>query len=88
MSHTWAERNTGMEEYDHVLNETAARLQVLRGSVESPALHRKFQILLGAAEAQQKQMMELEKSLQDIREERESLTDIAQNLPRICPEKS
>lgn len=77
-----------MEKYDRVLNETAARLRVLRGSVESPALNRKFQILLGAAEAQQKQLTELEKNLQDIQEERDSLTDIAQSLPKTCPERS
>lgn len=77
-----------MEKYDHVLNETASRLQVLRGSVESPALNRKFQILFGATEAQQKHLKELEKNLQDIREERDSLTDIAQNLPQTCPERS
>ncbi|XP_026777854.3 laminin subunit gamma-3 [Pangasianodon hypophthalmus] len=82
------ERNTDVEKYDRVLNETASRLKVLRGSVESPALNRKFQMLLGATEDQQKQLMELEKSLQDIREERDSLTDIAQNLPKTCPERS
>lgn len=71
-----------------MLNETAARLQVLRDNVESPVLNRKFQILFGAAEAQQKQLMELEKNLQDIQEERDSLTDIAQNLPKTCPERS
>lgn len=77
-----------MEKYDRVLNETAARLRVLRGSVESPALTRKFQVLLGATEAQQTQLMELEKNLQDIREERDSLSDIAHNLPQTCPERS
>ncbi|KAK3509089.1 hypothetical protein QTP70_020301 [Hemibagrus guttatus] len=82
------ERNTDVEKYDRLLNETAARLRVLRGSVESPVLNRKFQILLGAAEAQKKQLMELEKNLQDIQEERDSLTDIAQNLPKTCPERS
>ncbi|TSP36070.1 Laminin subunit gamma-3 [Bagarius yarrelli] len=81
------EKNTDMEKYDRLLNETAAHLQVLRGSVEGPALNRKFQILLGAAEVQEKQLMELEKNLQDIQEERDSLTDIAQNLPKTCPER-
>lgn len=83
-----AERNTDVEKYNRVLNETAARLRVLRGSVENPALNRKFQILLGAAETQQKHLMELDKNLKDISEERDSLTDIAQNLPKTCPERS
>ncbi|KAM9441406.1 laminin subunit gamma-3 isoform 2-T2 [Clarias gariepinus] len=81
------ERNIDVEKYDRVLNETAARLRVLRGSVESPALTKKFQILLGAAEAQEKQLVELEKNLQDIQEEQDSLNDIAQNLPKQCPER-
>ncbi|XP_047665497.1 laminin subunit gamma-3 [Tachysurus fulvidraco] len=82
------ERNTDMEKYDHVLTETAIRLQVLRGSVDSQALNKKFQILTGAAEAQKEQLMELEKNLLDIQEERDSLTDIAQNLPKTCLERS
>ncbi|KAI5089365.1 laminin subunit gamma-3, partial [Silurus meridionalis] len=81
------EKNTDVEKYDRVLNETEARLRVLRGSVESPVLNRKFQILLGAADAQQKQLKELEKNLQDIQEERDSLNDIAKNLPKTCPER-
>ncbi|XP_062845266.1 laminin subunit gamma-3 [Trichomycterus rosablanca] len=80
------ESNKDLEKYARVLNETAARLRVLRGSVENPALNRKFQILLRAAENQQEQLLELEKNLQDIQGERDSLTDIAQNLPKTCPE--
>lgn len=82
------ETSNDVEKYDRLLNETAIRLKVLRGSVESPALNKKVQILVGAAEDQKKQLTELEKSLQDIQEERDSLTDIAENLPKTCPEKS
>ncbi|KAI4893038.1 hypothetical protein NFI96_020157, partial [Prochilodus magdalenae] len=81
------EANGAVEKYDRVLNDTATRLLVLRASVESPALSGKIQKLRGAAEEQQKQLVQLEKNLQDIREERDSLTDIVQNLPKECPKR-
>ncbi|XP_066515117.1 laminin subunit gamma-3 [Hoplias malabaricus] len=81
------EANTAVEKYSRVLNDTAARLLVLRASVESPALSRKIQRLRSAAEEQQNQIEQLEQNLQDIREERDSLKDIAQNLPKECPQR-
>ncbi|XP_072530162.1 laminin subunit gamma-3 isoform X2 [Salminus brasiliensis] len=81
------EANAAVGKYDRVLNETAARLLILRASVENPALSGKIQKLRGAAEDQQKQLLQLEQNLQDIREERDSLTDIIQNLPKECPQR-
>ncbi|KAI2664612.1 Laminin subunit gamma-3 [Labeo rohita] len=79
--------NVVLENYDRILNETAARLRVLQGAVESPSLTGKIQRLHNAAHDQEKQLQNLEQSLQEIREERDSLTDIAQNLPKTCPQK-
>ncbi|XP_029692909.1 laminin subunit gamma-3 isoform X1 [Takifugu rubripes] len=74
-----------LERFDRILNETARRLRMLRGSVESPHLGRKIQKLHLAAEEQRSQMSLIDQDLQDIREERDSLRDIASNLPRACP---
>ncbi|RXN28697.1 laminin subunit gamma-3-like protein [Labeo rohita] len=82
-----ADANVVLENYDRILNETAARLRVLQGAVESPSLTGKIQRLHNAAHDQEKQLQNLEQSLQEIREERDSLTDIAQNLPKTCPQK-
>ncbi|XP_016112626.1 laminin subunit gamma-1-like [Sinocyclocheilus grahami] len=79
--------NEVLENYDRILNETAARLRVLRGAVEGPSLTGKIQRLHSAAQDQEKQLQNLEQSLQEIREERDSLTDITQNLPKTCPQK-
>ncbi|XP_687343.5 laminin subunit gamma-3 [Danio rerio] len=81
------EADVVLENYDRILNETAVRLRVLQGAVESPSLTGKIQRLRNAASDQEKQMQNLEESLQDIRKERDSLTDIAQNLPKTCPQK-
>ncbi|KAL7834633.1 hypothetical protein SRHO_G00288800 [Serrasalmus rhombeus] len=81
------ESNDAVEKYDRVLNDTATRLLVLRASVESPVLGGKIQKLCSAAEEQQKQLLQLEQNLQDIQEERDSLTDIVQNLPKECPQR-
>ncbi|XDV20617.1 hypothetical protein PO909_025917, partial [Leuciscus waleckii] len=81
------EANVVLENYDRILNETASRLHVLQGAVESPSLTGKIQMLRSAAHDQEKQLQNLEQNLQDIREERDSLTDIAQNLPKTCPQK-
>lgn len=83
----WADANVVLENYDRILNETAARLRVLQGAVESPSLTGKIQRLHSAAHDQEEQLQNLEQSLQEIREERDSLTDIAQNLPKTCPQK-
>lgn len=58
---------------------------MLRGSVESPHLGQKIQKLHLAAEEQRSQMSLIDQDLQDIREERDSLKDIASNLPQACP---
>lgn len=84
---TLAEVNVAMEKYEHVLNETASRLLVLRASVESLALSGKIQKLRRAAEEQQKQLLQLEQNLWEIRKERDSLRDIVQNLPHECPQQ-
>lgn len=75
-----------LERFDRILNETARRLSMLRGSVESPALGSKIQKLRLAAQEQQSRMSLIEQDLQEIREERDSLRDIALNLPQSCPE--
>lgn len=82
-----SEANVVLENYDRILNETASRLHVLQAAVESPSLTGKIQMLRSAAHDQEKQLQNLEQNLQDIREERDSLTDIAQNLPKTCPQK-
>lgn len=78
--------NVPLERFNRILNETALRLRVLRGSVESPALALKIEKLHSAAREQQSQMSLIEQDLQEIREERDSLRDIALNLPRSCPQ--
>ncbi|XP_030630730.1 laminin subunit gamma-3 [Chanos chanos] len=79
--------NNEVEKFDRILNETAVRLLILRRSVESPALGGKIQTLRDAAQKQQKQLLHLDQSLQEIRAERDSLRDIAENLPKNCPQK-
>lgn len=74
-----------LESFDHILNATAARLHLLKDAVESPALTGKIQKLHNAAHSQEKQLKSLEENLQEIREERDSLADIVQNLPK-CPQ--
>ncbi len=78
--------NVPLERFDRILNETARRLSMLRGSVESPTLGSKIQRLQSAATEQQSRMSLIEKDLQEIREERDSLRDIALNLPESCPQ--
>lgn len=75
-----------LERFDRILNETARRLSMLRGSVESPALGSKIQKLHSAAKEQQSRLSLIEQDLQEIREERDSLRDIALNLPPSCPQ--
>ncbi|XP_076867326.1 laminin subunit gamma-3 [Brachyhypopomus gauderio] len=79
--------SVAVEKYERVLNETAAHLRLLRGSVEGPGLSGKMERLRAAAQEQEKQLAQLDQNLQDIRQERDSLTDIAQNLPKACPER-
>lgn len=73
-----------LERFDRILNETARRLSMLRGSVESPQLGLKIENLHLAAKEQQSQMSIIDQDLQEIREERDSLRDIASNLPQAC----
>uniref|UniRef100_A0A3B3X3W9 Laminin, gamma 3 n=1 Tax=Poecilia mexicana TaxID=48701 RepID=A0A3B3X3W9_9TELE len=70
--------------FHRILNETERRLSMLRGSVESPALGSKIQKLHSAAREQQSRLSLIEQDIQEIREERESLRDIASNLPQSC----
>jgi len=74
-----------LERFDRILQATAQRLAMLRGSVESPALGGKIQRLRSAAREQQGRMALLEAELRDIHQERDSLMDISLNLPRSCP---
>lgn len=57
---------------------------MLRGSVESPQLGLKIEKLHLAAEEQRSQMSIIDQDLQEIQEERDSLRDIASNLPQTC----
>nr|XP_057920257.1 laminin subunit gamma-3 isoform X2 [Doryrhamphus excisus] len=75
-----------LERFELILNETARRLSMLRGSVESPVLGAKIHKLRSAAEEQQSRLSLLEQDLQEIREERDSLRDISVNLPQSCPQ--
>ncbi|XP_035996258.1 laminin subunit gamma-3 [Fundulus heteroclitus] len=75
-----------LERFDRILNETERRLSMLRGSVESPALGSKIQKLHSAAKEQQSRVSLIEQDIQEIREERDSLRDIAVNLPQSCPQ--
>ncbi|TNN53381.1 Laminin subunit gamma-3 [Liparis tanakae] len=78
--------NVPLERFDRILDETARRLSTIRGSVESPTLGSKIQKLKSAAEEQHSRMSFIEQDLQEIREERDSLRDIALNLPQSCPQ--
>lgn len=78
--------NVPLERFDRILDETARRLSMLRGSVESPTLGSKIQKLHSAAKEQHSRMSLIEQDLQEIREERDSLRDIALNLPQSCPQ--
>ncbi|XP_075954415.1 laminin subunit gamma-3 [Anarhichas minor] len=78
--------NVPLERFDRILDETARRLSMLRGSVESPTLGSKIQKLQSAAKEQHSRMSFIEQDLQEIREERDSLRDITLNLPQSCPQ--
>ncbi|XP_059214275.1 laminin subunit gamma-3 [Centropristis striata] len=78
--------NVPLDRFDRILDETARRLSMLRGSVESPTLSLKIQKLHSAAKDQRSQMSLIEQDLQEITEERDSLRDIALNLPQSCPQ--
>lgn len=75
-----------LERFERILNETARRLSMLRGSVESPTLGSKIQTLRSAAKEQQSRLSLIDQDIQEIREERDSLRDIASNLPQSCPQ--
>lgn len=74
-----------LERFHRILNETDRRLSMLRGSVESPALHSKIQRLHSAAQEQQGRMAAMEQDIEEITKERDSLRDIASHLPESCP---
>ncbi|XP_057674386.1 laminin subunit gamma-3 [Corythoichthys intestinalis] len=78
--------NVPLERFHNVLNETARRLTMLRGSVESPLLGAKIGSLRSAAEGQRGRLALLERDVQEISQERDSLRDIAQHLPPSCLE--
>ncbi|XP_047426599.1 laminin subunit gamma-3 [Mugil cephalus] len=78
--------NVPLERFDRILNETARRLSMLRGSVDSPALGSKIQKLHSAAKEQKSRLSLIEQDIQEIKEERDSLRDIALNLPQSCPQ--
>lgn len=82
----WPDGSVPLERFDRILNETARRLNMLRGSVESPALSSKIQKLHAAAKEQKSRLSLIEQDIQEIREERDSLRDIALNLPQSCPQ--
>ncbi|KAF3849317.1 hypothetical protein F7725_015814, partial [Dissostichus mawsoni] len=73
--------NVPLERFDRILDETERRLSMLRGSVDSPTLGVKIQKLRSAAQEQHSRMSLIEQDLQEITEERDSLRDIALNLP-------
>ncbi|XP_069024859.1 laminin subunit gamma-3 [Embiotoca jacksoni] len=80
------DENVPLERFDRILKETARRLSMLRGSVDSPTLGSKIQKLHSAAKEQQSRLSLIEQDIQEIREERDSLRDIALNLPQSCPQ--
>ena len=82
---TGSDGNVPLERFDRILDETERRLSMLRGSVDSPTLGVKIQKLRSAAQEQHSRMSLIEQDLQEITEERDSLRDIALNLPASCP---
>ncbi|XP_077478681.1 laminin subunit gamma-3 [Stigmatopora argus] len=78
--------NVPLERFKVVLNETARRLSMLRGSVESPLLATKIGSLRSAAEGQRGRLALLDRDVLDIARERDSLRDIARHLPSSCLE--
>uniref|UniRef100_A0A8C5G955 Laminin, gamma 3 n=1 Tax=Gouania willdenowi TaxID=441366 RepID=A0A8C5G955_GOUWI len=70
-----------LERFDRILNDTALRLSMLRGSVESPTLSSKIQKLLSASNDQRSRLSVIDQDIEEITEERDSLKDIALNLP-------
>ncbi|KAM9306899.1 laminin subunit gamma-3 [Pholidichthys leucotaenia] len=74
-----------LERFGRILDTTSRHLSMLRGSVESPTLGSKIQKLRSAAKEQQNRLSLIEQDIKEIREERDSLRDIALNLPRSCP---
>ncbi|XP_048876861.1 laminin subunit gamma-3 isoform X1 [Brienomyrus brachyistius] len=83
-----AEENDTVQKFDVILNETAIRLGILRHTMESPALGVKIQALRDAASDQRAQLEQVERSVREITEEKQSLLDIALHLPQRCPEES
>lgn len=77
-----------IEKFDRILRETDTWLGFLRRSVESAALSGKMQALGRAAQDQEAQILQVDRDIQEIEEERRSLQDIALHLPQSCAEVS
>ncbi|XP_033845842.1 laminin subunit gamma-3 [Periophthalmus magnuspinnatus] len=77
-----------LERFDRILNSTAQRLHMLRGSVDNPALTLKIHKLKSAATEQQTHLSLIEQDIHEITVERDSLRDIALTLPQSCAQIS
>ncbi|KAG5834495.1 hypothetical protein ANANG_G00262110 [Anguilla anguilla] len=82
------EREVATEKFDRILRETETWLGFLRHSVESPALSGKMQALHDAAQDQEAQILQVDRDIEEIKEERRSLQDIVLHLPQGCAEVS
>uniref|UniRef100_A0AAV2IRG7 Laminin subunit gamma-3-like n=1 Tax=Knipowitschia caucasica TaxID=637954 RepID=A0AAV2IRG7_KNICA len=77
-----------LERFDRILNSTAQRLSMLRGSVENPALAQKIDKLKSAAKEQKSQLSLMEQDIHVISVERDNLRDIVLHLPQSCSDIS
>ncbi|KAJ8339181.1 hypothetical protein SKAU_G00359670 [Synaphobranchus kaupii] len=82
------EREVANEKFHRILRETETWLGFLRHSVESPALSGKIQALHDAAQDQEAQILQVDRDIEEIKEERRSLQDIVLHLPQGCAEVS
>ncbi|KAJ8404448.1 hypothetical protein AAFF_G00337150 [Aldrovandia affinis] len=76
------------EKFERILRETETWLGFLRNSVESPVLSKKIQALHDAAQDQEAQLLQVDRDIAEIKEERRSLQDIVLHLPQGCTEGS
>lgn len=84
----WTEGDVANEKFEKILSETETWLGFLRNSVESPALTNKIQALRDAARDQEAQLLQVDRDIAEIKEERRSLRDIVLHLPQGCGEGS
>ncbi|KAJ8261358.1 hypothetical protein COCON_G00170810 [Conger conger] len=82
------EGEVAIEKFDRILRETETWLGFLRRSVEGPALSGKMEALHHAAADQEAQILQVDRDIEEIKEERRSLQDIAIHLPQGCAEVS